>query len=206
MLKINTENNPQQTNFLLPPQDSLAEVSPADSETTESAGVNEGENKKPVASVGNAIAHTVSPKKLAANKGNAKKSTGPKTAAGKAISSRNAVKHGLLSARLTQLNDQNAKDFAHVLAILQQDLQPEGVLEEILVEKIAYEYFRMAAAAQHYNDAALYVVNTSGGGPGNLLRYDSMINRQLFQAINQLERLQRLRRGEDVPAPLNVQI
>ena len=130
----------------------------------------------------------------------------PKTAAGKAISSRNAVKHGLLSARLTQLNDQNAKDFAHVLAILQQDLQPEGVLEEILVEKIAYEYFRMAAAAQHYNDAALYVVNTSGGGPGNLLRYDSMINRQLFQAINQLERLQRLRRGEDVPAPLNVQI
>jgi hypothetical protein len=39
------------------------------------------------------------------------------------------------------------------------------------VEKIAYEYFRMAAAAQHYNDAALYVVNTSGGGPGNLLRY-----------------------------------
>ena len=156
--------------------------------------------------MGKAIAHTVSPKKLAANKENAKNSTGPKTVAGKAMSSRNAVKHGLLSARLTQLNDQNAKDFAHVLAILQHDLQPVGVLEEILVEKIAYEYFRMAAAAQHYNDAALYVVNTSGAGPGNLLRYDSMINRQLFQAINQLERLQRLRRDEDVPTLLNMQV
>jgi hypothetical protein len=206
MLTINTENKSQQTNFLPPSQESLAKVPPARSETAESAGANEGENKKPVASVGEAIAHTVSPKKLAANKRNSQSSTGPRTAAGKAISSRNAVKHGLLSARLTQLNDQNAKDFAHVLAILQQDLQPVGVWEEILVEKIAYEYFRIAAAAQHYNDAALYVVNTSGGGPGNLLRYDSMINRQLFQAINQLERLQRLRRGEDIPAPLNVQV
>ena len=33
-----------------------------------------------------------------------------------------------------------------------------------------------------------------------------MINRQLFQAINQLERLQRLRRGEEVPAPVNLQV
>jgi hypothetical protein len=33
-----------------------------------------------------------------------------------------------------------------------------------------------------------------------------MINRQLFQAINQLERLQRLRRDEDVPTLLNMQV
>ena len=39
-----------------------------------------------------------------------------------------------------------------------------------------------------------------------LIRYEAMINRQLFQAINQFERLQRLRRGEDVPAPLNLQV
>jgi hypothetical protein len=81
MLTINTENKSQQTNFLPPSQELLAKVSPAGSETAESAGANEGENKKPVASVGKAIAHTVSPKKLAANKKNSESSTGPRTAA-----------------------------------------------------------------------------------------------------------------------------
>jgi hypothetical protein len=38
------------------------------------------------------------------------------------------------------------------------------------------------------------------------LRYQTTINRQLFQAMNQLERLQRLRMGDSVPAPLNVQL
>jgi hypothetical protein len=186
------------------------EASTTESDPAGPLGPNDLQNQdQPVESVLNSTKptiHPISPKILARNKKNAKKSTGPKTAAGKAMSSRNAVKHGLLSTRLMQLNDQNAKDFAHLLAILRQDLQPVGVLEELLVEKIAYEYFRMAAAAQHYCDAALYVVNTSGGGPGNLLRYESMINRQLFQAINKLERSQRLRRGEDVPTPLNMQV
>ena len=38
-----------------------------------------------------------SPNKIEANRRNAKKSTGPRSAAGKAKSSRNAVKHGLLA-------------------------------------------------------------------------------------------------------------
>jgi hypothetical protein len=32
------------------------------------------------------------------------------------------------------------------------------------------------------------------------------INRQLFQAMNQLERLQRLRKGDNVPAPVNLEV
>jgi hypothetical protein len=40
----------------------------------------------------------------------------------------------------------------------------------------------------------------------NVLRYQTTINRQLFQAMNQLERLQRLRKGDNVPAPLNLQV
>jgi hypothetical protein len=137
---------------------------------------------------------------------NGKKSAGPTTAAGKAISSQNAVKHGLLAKRLMRLNDENAEDFAYVLARLRQDLQPVGILEETLVERVAYECVRTAAAARYCCDAARFVVNTSGPGPGNLMRYESMIARQFSQAIHELERLQRLRRGEDVPAPLNVQI
>jgi len=34
-----------------------------------------------------------------------------------------------------------------------------------------------------------------------IFRYQATINRQLFQAMNQIERLQRPRKGENVPAP-----
>jgi hypothetical protein len=39
-----------------------------------------------------------------------------------------------------------------------------------------------------------------------ILRYETSVQRQLAHAINQLERLQRARKGEHVPAPVSVQI
>ena len=39
-----------------------------------------------------------------------------------------------------------------------------------------------------------------------LLRYEAMINKQLNHAIAELERLQRRRNGELVPAPISVDI
>jgi hypothetical protein len=39
-----------------------------------------------------------------------------------------------------------------------------------------------------------------------ILRYETAVQRQLMHAINQLERMQRARRGERVPAPLTVEI
>jgi hypothetical protein len=39
-----------------------------------------------------------------------------------------------------------------------------------------------------------------------ILRYETTVQRQLVYAINQLERLQRSRKGEIVPAPVNVQV
>jgi hypothetical protein len=39
-----------------------------------------------------------------------------------------------------------------------------------------------------------------------LIRYEAHIDRQLYRAMDQLERLQRLRRGEVVPPPLNVNL
>jgi hypothetical protein len=39
-----------------------------------------------------------------------------------------------------------------------------------------------------------------------ILRYETSLERQLYRAMNQLERLQRLRNGERVPPPLAVQV
>ena len=39
-----------------------------------------------------------------------------------------------------------------------------------------------------------------------ILRYETTVQRQLVYAINQLERLQRIAKGEHVPAPVSVQL
>ena len=39
-----------------------------------------------------------------------------------------------------------------------------------------------------------------------ILRYETKLERQMYRAMSQLERLQRMRRGEAVPAPLAVEL
>jgi len=46
----------------------------------------------------------------------------------------------------------------------------------------------------------------SGLEQDKLLRYEAAIERQLYKALNQLERLQRMRLGDKVPAPIAVDI
>jgi hypothetical protein len=45
-----------------------------------------------------------------------------------------------------------------------------------------------------------------GADLDRILRYETTIQRQMVYAINQLERLQRTRKGEHVPAPVSVQL
>ena len=98
---------------------------------TESTGLSEASKK------------TISSRKLQANRENSKKSTGPKTSAGKAISSWNSIQHGLLSKRLATTESLDKEAFACLLASLQQDLEPVGTLEEVLLEKIAPAHWRL---------------------------------------------------------------
>lgn len=74
--------------------------------------------------------------KLAANRENAKKATGPRTAEGKANSARNALKHGLLSRNLLfRDGDGSRQEFAVFLENLRRDRQPVGPLEDSLWKK-----------------------------------------------------------------------
>lgn len=147
-----------------------------------------------------------SPQRIAANRANAKKSTGPKTSHGKAMSSWNSTRHGLLSNRLPLLYGRSKKQFKRLLRSLQDDLEPVGTLEEVLVEKIAQEYWRLGVASFHEAEDLSRENPFKHTSIDRILRYQTTINRQLFQAMNQLERLQRLRKGENVPAPLTLEV
>jgi hypothetical protein len=46
----------------------------------------------------------------------------------------------------------------------------------------------------------------SADATDKILRYETHLDRQLDRAMNQLERLQRQRRGENVPPPLNINL
>ncbi|MFX0200978.1 MAG: hypothetical protein ACFFCW_33075 [Candidatus Hodarchaeota archaeon] len=64
---------------------------------------------------------------------------------------------------------------------------------------------------KHKNQLRLQVIKKLGNIPSKaeldrLLRYEGSIERQLYKALNQLERLQRLRAGDNVPAPVEVDV
>jgi len=90
-----------------------------------------------------------SDKQREANRLNAKKSTGPKTARGKARVSRNALKHGLLAKDVVVEGLQGSEsqaDFDALLADFCRELRPNGLIEETLVERIATCYWRLRRA------------------------------------------------------------
>src|ERR1700730_5157016 len=89
---------------------------------------------------------TIIPDQLAANRANAKQSTGPRTATGKAFASANATRHGLLSTRLL-LPGEDPAEVDRVRAGLFADLQPEGDLEVELVERIVALAWRLQRIA-----------------------------------------------------------
>jgi hypothetical protein len=79
------------------------------------------------------------------NRENAKHSTGPKTVAGKANSSRNSFKHGLYSKQLVT-SDEEASALDSLKADLRNEHQPINETEEILVNEMAEQFWRIRRA------------------------------------------------------------
>lgn len=89
-----------------------------------------------------------SEKKIAANRANAARSTGPRTPEGKAKSSMNAVKHGL-TARSAVLPGEDRGEREAMARALLRDLAPQGLSQRILAARIvalAWKLRRVAPA------------------------------------------------------------
>ena len=80
-------------------------------------------------------------KKRESNRRNAKKSTGPRSAAGKVVASRNALKHGLLSRHLI-VEGESREEFSELLRLLSDEFQPVGLVEHALVERVGIAIWR----------------------------------------------------------------
>jgi hypothetical protein len=80
--------------------------------------------------------------KINANRENAKRSTGPRTEAGKARSRLNAVQHGI-TAQIIVLPGEDADKLQALYDQIRGDLEPVGEFEQQLVERITASFWRL---------------------------------------------------------------
>ena len=167
--------------------------------------------------------------RIAANRRNAQKSTGPKTEAGKTVSRHNALKHGCAAAVVT-LPHENADEFDAMHARLVTDHKPATEAERILVAEIAQASLMLQRSARY--EAALFDVQIgqlkhekgrslepaanddmaiainfclprNHQGLSNMFRYMARAEAKLHRAIDRLRALQndRLRREGEAEKP-----
>jgi len=82
---------------------------------------------------------------IQANRSNAQKSTGPRTAQGKATASHNAVKHGLLAEQVV-IHGEDPAEFDLYREGMLAELAPEGTVEEMLAERAVSLAWRLRRA------------------------------------------------------------
>ena len=176
----------------------------------------------------------ISEKQLKANQENGKKG-GVKTDEGKETSKYNALKHGILKETVSEYEQSFSKD---VMERLNSQFQPVGVLEKILLDRIAVYYvrlFRGAKAENEYMQSVLNprqvtvnelippivftetIVENEGYTPtvtyemvdrlsSTFLRYEIALENRMYKAIHELQRMQAVRNGDNVPPPLALDV
>jgi hypothetical protein len=85
-------------------------------------------------------------KQIIANKQNAQLATGPKTTSGKEIVSKNAIKHGIFTKDLivsSEVENESENEYQDILNNLVDCLMPCNQMENLLVEKIAVDFWRL---------------------------------------------------------------
>jgi hypothetical protein len=152
--------------------------------------------------------------RAAISRANGAKSRGPKTLEGKAISSQNALKHGLSSvkrARHIILEGlEKERDYQRFAAMMRDSYKPSNTAQDVIVDRITSLYWRMARASKEEaliiweeNDRRLtgedphYLIKNEKRMDA-ILRYEERLSREVRLCHSELEKLQ----GKS-PTPLN---
>jgi len=166
-------------------------------------------------------------KQIEANRRNAVNSTGPRTAEGKQASRLNALTHGLRAKEIVIPGLEDPAEFEAILTELYEEWEPEGYTELHLVEQIAVAIWRLRRGnraelghirkqmndleARIYSKTELEIARQRLSIPQGfelqqIQRYEAAIRRDMYKAIDQLERRQRRRKGEPQPPTVNVNV
>ena len=169
----------------------------------------------------------ISQKQLEANRENAKLG-GVKTEEGKAISKYNALKHGLLSQEVL-LDDDDENTLIELGKRIRGELKPAGEIEMLLADRIVANMWRLKRVLEvernlmewQKNHEEIEFFEDKGEDQKKrkriksmvvnhdmekLLRYETTIERGIFKALHELQRIQSVRSGNRVPAPVAVDV
>jgi hypothetical protein len=105
-----------------------------------------------------------SERQIEANRKNARRSTGPRTALGKARSSLNAVRRGL-SARSAVLPQEDHRAYLDLLASLRAEFRPQGPVEAFLIQQMASAQWRLLRTARMETGFLMAGIDASSVGP-----------------------------------------
>jgi hypothetical protein len=135
---------------------------------------------------------------IEANRRNAQKSSGPRTTAGKARVSRNAARHGLCNT-IAVMSDENQAQFQEILDDLNEEHQPEGTTETILVYKMALNFLSTWRANVLLTER-LDINDTCDDSKqvALMLRYFNTADRAFNKNLNDLRKLQKERQKEEI--------
>ncbi len=162
-------------------------------------------------------------RQIEANRRNARRSTGPRTAGGKARASRNAAKGRLLPCRML-IPGESRHEYDALLRTLERNLKPHDAIEGALVRQIADAEWRLNRAVnletgilserfdtvrkfrdvpldRHLDDSqrtklfgGVLIQDAGADALSKLSRYETRLSRRYFTALARLEALQDRRR------------
>jgi hypothetical protein len=132
--------------------------------------------------------------KAAANAANAQHSTGPRTAAGKARSCRNAVRHGLTS-QLLVIREDERETFDEFEQGLREELGPEGNLESFTFDQIVHAAWNMQRCSRLEADLFVNGLDplldeSAGKALDRIQRYRAQAERSYHRQLKELRILQ----------------
>ncbi|MEA1963706.1 MAG: hypothetical protein U9O41_01055 [Candidatus Aerophobetes bacterium] len=152
-----------------------------------------------------------------------------KSLSGKEVSKYNSWKHGILSDAIVE---QERDDFEELHKSLIAEFNPESTIELLLVERIALYQLRLYRAARaearfiikpstfldfDFSDESSTEDENETKGirlkydkvaelNNVYLRYEKTLENRLYRALHELERIQRTRKGDQVPPPLAIDV
>lgn len=130
---------------------------------------------------------------------------GPKTDKGKEISKMNALKHGLLS-KAVLINGEDEDELLLLTKRIRSEIKPETEIERLFTDRVVSNIWRLKRTLGMENGEVISILGGLTCDSDKFFRYETMLEKSIYRALHELERVQAKRNGKEVPLPTMVDI